>query len=80
MKIAPAIVVLLAAISPAAAAPLDDAACQVKWEQADVDKNGSLNAEEAKTVISNFVLADVDKNGSIDAGEFKAACKAGLVK
>ncbi len=62
------------------AAPLSDADCEAVWKLADVDKNGSLSAEEAKTYIANFVQVDVDKNGSIDATEFKEGCKAGAVK
>ena len=61
-------------------APLNDADCEAVWKLIDVDNKGSINAEQAKVHVADFVQADVDKNGSIDATEFKAACKAGLVK
>jgi Ca2+-binding EF-hand superfamily protein len=64
----------------ATAAPLSDADCDAVWKLADVDKDGSINPEEAKSYVANFVQADVDKDGTIDYKEFKAACKAGLVK
>jgi Ca2+-binding EF-hand superfamily protein len=71
---------LIVSSSLAVAAPLSEADCEAVWKKVDVDKKGSVDAEQVKTYIAKFVEADVDKNGAIDAGEFKAACKAGLVK
>ena len=66
--------------SLAAAAALNDADCEAVWKTIDVDKKGSIDAEQAKTYVSDFAKVDVDKNGAIDATEFKECCKAGLVK
>ena len=80
MRTSLAFAILMVSASLAAAAPLNDADCEAVWKLVDVDKKGSINAEQAKAYVADFVQADVDKNGSIDATEFKAACKAGLVK
>jgi Ca2+-binding EF-hand superfamily protein len=70
----------IASASLAAAAPLKEADCEAVWKQVDVDKKGSVDAEQVKAYVAKFAEVDVDKNGAIDAGEFKEGCKAGLVK
>ena len=80
MRMTLALAFVCASTSLAAAAPLNEADCEVVWKLADVDKKGSIDAVQAKSYVSDFVQADVDKNGAIDATEFKEACKAGLVK
>ncbi len=70
----------IASASLAAAAPLNEADCEAVWKLVDVDKKGSIDAEQAKAYVANFAQVDVDKNGSINYGEFKEGCKAGLVK
>ena len=80
MRTSLAFAILMVSASLAAAAPLNDADCEAVSKLVDVDMKGSINAEQAKAYVADFVQADVDKNGSIDATEFKAACKAGLVK
>lgn len=45
----------IASASFAAAAPLNDADCEAVWKLADVDKDGSINPEEAKAYVANFV-------------------------
>ncbi len=70
----------IASASLAAAAPLNESDCEAVWKLVDVDKKGSIDAEQAKAYVANFAQVDVDKNGSINYGEFKEGCKAGLVK
>lgn len=70
---------LVSGASLAAAAGLDAADCEVVWKMVDVDKKGSIDAEEAKSHVSDFSQVDLDKNGAINYHEFKEGCKAGLV-
>ena len=52
------------------------AAGVIRFAALDPDADGTLDAKEGKTVLTDFSVADPDKEGTIDKAEYGAAIAA----
>lgn len=54
--------------------------CATEWDKVDANRDGQLDANEAKPYSKVQSNVDVDKDGMISADEYTVACKGGVFK